>query len=91
MNDPGIVREMSLFEAWWTRAKSALKRFRRKLPYLVWYGDEIDCGVTFSQFRLDPESADHDGKFVHDLNFVLNGERFQVTVAPNERGKTQIA
>ena len=27
---------------------------------------------------------DQDGRYVHDLNFVLNGEHFQVTVKPIE-------
>jgi hypothetical protein len=31
-------------------------RFRRRLPYLVWWNDELDVTVTFSQQKLDPDA-----------------------------------
>lgn len=50
--DPN-VRSMTRLEAAVGRAKGWLLRLRRRLPYLVWYGDEIDVRVTFSQDKLD--------------------------------------
>jgi hypothetical protein len=47
-----VIGEMNA----WNRAISAIKyrliRFRRKLPYLVWWNDELDVCVTLSQDKL---------------------------------------
>jgi hypothetical protein len=43
---------------WWRIILSRLYywgvRQRRRLPYLVWYGDELDVVVTFSEDKLRP-------------------------------------
>ena len=49
-------REMTRFEQMVYALKSRVKRLRRKLPYLVWYNDELDVTVTLSQDKLDPEA-----------------------------------
>lgn len=53
--DP-ICREMNWHEKIISRIGYKLTRLRRKLPHLVWYGDELDVTVTFSQHRL-PEGV----------------------------------
>lgn len=39
-------RTMTKWEQRWSDLKRLVARFRRRLPYLVWYGDEVDVGVT---------------------------------------------
>lgn len=41
--------ELSWYRQVLWRLKYRLKQLRRKLPYLVWYNDELDVTVTFSQ------------------------------------------
>ncbi len=54
-----IAREMNWHEKIASRIAIQLTRLRRKLPYLVWYNDEVDVTVTFSQYCL-PRGADLD-------------------------------
>ena len=51
-----VGREMTRAEIFVSRAKYWLLRQRRRLPYLVWYNDELDVTVTLSQDKLDPEN-----------------------------------
>lgn len=51
-----IGREMTKFELLIDRAKRMITRLRRRLPYLVWWNDELDVTVTLSQDKL-PEMA----------------------------------
>jgi hypothetical protein len=53
-----IAREMTQLEKLIAGIKYRLMRLRRKLPYLVWYGDELDVGVTLSQDKLTADSLD---------------------------------
>lgn len=53
-----IAHEMTRWEAGISAAKYWLIRQRRKLPYLVWYGDELDVGVTLSQDKLTADSME---------------------------------
>lgn len=47
MNEPQSAgREMTWSERKIGRARHWLRRLRRKLPYLVWHGDELDVRVT---------------------------------------------
>ena len=50
------VREMTQWEAFFSRIKYWLIRQRRRLPYLVWWNDELDVTVTLSQDKLDREN-----------------------------------
>lgn len=54
--DDGSAREMTRLQIVRSRLSILATRLRRKLPYLVWYGDELDVRVTFSQNKLDPEN-----------------------------------
>ena len=47
-----IAREMTRWELFWSRLSLWRIRLRRKLPYLVWYGDEVDVRVCFSESKL---------------------------------------
>jgi hypothetical protein len=48
--------ERTKLELFFYHTKRWLTRQRRKLPYLVWWNDEVDVTVTFSQHRL-PDGA----------------------------------
>lgn len=64
MSAAGPARSMSgwaIFKGW---ARRRLARLRRRLPYLVWHGDEIDVGVTFFNFPLQ-EGLDLEGAYRH--------------------------
>ncbi len=39
------------------RLRSWVTRQRRRLPYLVWWNDELDVVVTLSQDKLDPSKG----------------------------------
>lgn len=52
--DP-VAREMTRAEKIISRVKYWLIRQRRRLPYLVWWNDELDVGVCLSQDKLNPE------------------------------------
>ena len=47
-----VAREMTRWESVVLSVKYWAVRQRRRLPYLVWYGDELDVGVTLSQDKL---------------------------------------
>lgn len=42
------------------RMRHQLVQIRRKFPYLVWYGQEVDVGVTFMQDKLPSNSSMED-------------------------------
>lgn len=48
------AREMTFIDRLLSSIKWRLIRLRRRLPYLVWYGDELDVRVTLNQDKLDP-------------------------------------
>jgi hypothetical protein len=54
---PQCAREMTPAEIAWSRFKSHMVRLRRKLPYLVWHGDELDVRVTVQAAPLGKISA----------------------------------
>lgn len=50
--------ELSGFASLWSSWKFRLIRWRRKwIPTLIWYGDETDVTITFTEDRLDPEGT----------------------------------
>lgn len=52
------ARGMTRWEWLRNQAKMLAWRIRRRLPYLVWYGDEIDCTVTLKDNgALSPDST----------------------------------
>ncbi len=58
-NDPSIGQPTVAGEMpWWRIILSRLYywglRLRRRLPYLVWYGNELDVVVTLAQDKLQP-------------------------------------
>lgn len=53
--EPTAGREMTRFERMVSGVKYWLIAQRRKLPYLVWWDDEVDVIVTLSQDKLNPE------------------------------------
>lgn len=64
MATEGVADVMTGWKLHRTRLRDALTRFRRRyIPYLVWWGDEIDVRVTLKENRIqaiecpDPESA----------------------------------
>ena len=63
MTDEPAAREMSGLMLMRARFYNMLTRLRRKLPYIVWYGQELDVGVTFSQDRLPDNMTDTDDPF----------------------------
>ncbi len=48
----GASIELPWYKQQLGRLKSFLIRARRRLPYLVWWNDELDVTVTFSQDKL---------------------------------------
>lgn len=52
-NGPATCREMTRMERIASSIKYWAIRQRRKLPYLVWWNDELDVGVCLSQDKLD--------------------------------------
>lgn len=50
-------REMTRLEIWRSKAQQAFYHYRRKLPYFVWYGDELDVRVTVQAAPLGKVSA----------------------------------
>lgn len=50
MND--APRHMTRIEMMWSRIVACSIRLRRRLPYVVWYGAEIDVRVTMKENRL---------------------------------------
>ena len=52
--EPAAV-EMAGLELWRHRIAIWFRRVGRRIPRLVWHGDEIDAVVTFSQDTLDPD------------------------------------
>jgi hypothetical protein len=57
--EAGVARVMTPWELLLYRIGNALVRLRRKLPYVVWYDQELDVGVRFVGNRLT--SAPFDG------------------------------
>lgn len=55
---PGIAREMTRLEQIISVVRYWLVRQRRRLPYLVWYNDELDVSVTLSQDKLTADSME---------------------------------
>lgn len=51
-----VGREMSWPQTWKSDLRCWLVRLRRRLPYLVWYDDELDITVMFSQDKLNPNA-----------------------------------
>jgi len=57
---PSIGYEMTRWQMLRSRLSIGWTRFRRRLPYLVWYGDELDVGVTLKDIAAlggDPQCA----------------------------------
>ena len=52
-----VGRMMTPWEIFISGIKYRAIRLRRKLPYLVWYNDELDVTVTFSRERLLPDGS----------------------------------
>lgn len=63
-----------------TRLRDALLRFRRRyIPYLVWWGDEIDARVMLKENKLQPiECADVEGAVMVALQQLQRGTFFEV-------------
>jgi hypothetical protein len=83
MTDPNVGRMMTPWEQFWSNARGRLIRFRRKLPYLVWYGDELDVRVTFFDDALQ---EDHD--IEGGLRQFQSGELHTIQRRLNELGIT---
>ena len=87
-----IGREMTRLEAIADRVKSMVFRVRRRLPHLVWRGDEIDVRVTLSTDRLNAaDTADafrqlHSGAFTEiERLFRDMGIGFDTGMGPDGR------
>jgi hypothetical protein len=81
-----VIGEMNARQKFWSRLKHRAIRLRRKLPYLVWYGDEIDVRVTFKEAKLQPIEAS-------DPEVVLAAAQRQLNtgaLAKVERGLSEI-
>jgi len=52
MNEPN-ARLMTPSQLLWSRIRTFFILLRRRLPFLVWYGDELDVIVTFPNDTLD--------------------------------------
>jgi hypothetical protein len=52
-----VGRERTKTELFFYHIRQWLARQRRKMPYLVWYNDELDVAVTFSRERLLPDGT----------------------------------
>src|SRR5271165_2196504 len=74
-----IGREMTGWGQIISRTKYWLIRQRRKLPYLVWWNDELDVGVCLSQDKLDPEQG---------LGQLFNGAFYDAEKIFHEMGIT---
>ena len=67
-------REMNFFEQIASNVQRFFVRLRRKLPYLVWYGDELDVCVTFHEDKLrqDDPMRSLFGGHIHKAKNLLN-------------------
>lgn len=52
--DGNGIRMMTPWEMLLSRIDGIFTRLRRRLPYLVWYGDELDVRVIFTADKLPP-------------------------------------
>lgn len=53
-----VIEDMNRLRRMKEAAKNAVVRFRRKyIPYLVFYGQELDVGVTWKENKLQPTES----------------------------------
>ena len=84
MGDPGIAAHMTRLESWTSRIRTwLLWKRRRLLPYLVWYGDELDVVVTLKEDRL-PKGMSPDEAF----GSLMRGRFHQIQNQLSEVGIT---
>lgn len=57
---PAVAREMTRIGVWRSRVNNWLSAQRRRLPYLVWHGDDLDVRITFVENRLVPTEFNPD-------------------------------
>lgn len=77
IGEPHAAREMGRLEALFHRIKSWLIWQRRKLPYLVWWNDEIDMTITLLGHKLREDG---------DLSDLFTGSGAGVAEAFNSMG-----
>lgn len=67
-------REMTPTEQIFSNIKSFFVRLRKKLPYLIWYNDELDVCVTFHEDKLrqDDPLRSLFGGHLHQAEKLLN-------------------
>ena len=77
-----VAREMNRFQIICSRLNMALVRLRRKFPYLIWYGQQVDVLVTWKENKLqacDPSQV---------MNQLNGGHLYKIQQMMNEIGVT---
>lgn len=79
---PAAVEMPSIWRQIWTRFCNRLVRFRRRyIPMLVWYGDEVDVRLTFTENRLPKGmtfSPDDPGSIAHVVSPLQSGRLHEI-------------
>lgn len=76
-----VAMEMTPLEQMRSRIKYWFIRQRRKLPHLVWWGEEVDVTITFSQHGL-PEGAD----MAEAMQYLYRSRMAEIEAALKEIG-----
>ena len=64
----GIELGLHYLRTWW------ILHIRRKLPMLVWYGQDVDVTVTFSDLRLAPDCTVDGIRYEGDIETLWRAE-----------------
>lgn len=86
--NPNAPRHMTGWEIIVSRTQSALIRWRRRhIPYLVWWGDELDVKVTLKENKLPHIEASDIGAAMQECTSALNrGSFYEVEKLMHEVG-----
>jgi hypothetical protein len=81
-------RVMARWEQFRSRVRSSLIRLRRRLPYLVWWNDELDVTVTLSQDKLPATKLQPGESMAVAIQPLFNGAFAEIERTFEEMGIT---
>lgn len=77
------TEEMRGYKILWMHLRSVTSRLRRRLPYLVWWNDEVDVTVTLTENRLPKGLTNENTDPIATLN---QGAFYEIERRLNELG-----